>query len=219
MEFSDMHNDRYIRDLIRQGEHQQLDFKYAITDSRKIARTLVAFSNSEGGRLLIGVKDNGRIAGIRSEEEYYMIQTAAILHCHPEVQFTTHPYEIEGKTILEVYVPPSGQRPYRAPDDHNRWHAYVRVNDHNYIANRVLIRTWKRKKRKAGTWVSYTHPERLLFQYLNRHKQISQSSFRKMANISVAKSESILVNFLSWELIDPIFTDQGIRYKLRTPDE
>lgn len=46
-----------------------LDFKFEISDSKKIARSLVAFANTDGGRLLIGVKDNGVISGIRSEEE------------------------------------------------------------------------------------------------------------------------------------------------------
>lgn len=61
--------DHYLKKLIARGENQQLDFKYCISDSRKIARTLSAFSNTDGGRLLIGVRDNGSIAGIRSDEE------------------------------------------------------------------------------------------------------------------------------------------------------
>ena len=60
-----------IEELIAQGEHQQLDFKFEVSDSKKIARTLSAFANTDGGRLLIGVKDNGAIAGVRSDEEYY----------------------------------------------------------------------------------------------------------------------------------------------------
>ena len=58
-----------IEELIAQGEHQQLDFKFEVSDSKKIARTLSAFANTDGGRLLIGVKDNGAIAGVRSDEE------------------------------------------------------------------------------------------------------------------------------------------------------
>ena len=62
----------YIHALIAEGEHQQQDFKFEISDARKIAKTLSAFANTDGGRLLIGVKDNGKIAGVRSEEEKYM---------------------------------------------------------------------------------------------------------------------------------------------------
>ena len=66
--------DNYLKKLIAGGENQHLDFKYCISDSRKIARTLSAFANSDGGRLLIGVRDNGSIAGIKSDEEYYMVE-------------------------------------------------------------------------------------------------------------------------------------------------
>ena len=48
----------YIHALIAEGEHQQQDFKFEISDARKIAKTLSAFANTDGGRLLIGVKDN-----------------------------------------------------------------------------------------------------------------------------------------------------------------
>lgn len=52
----------YIQDLILEGEHEHQDFKYQITDARKIARSIAAFANNSGGHLLIGVKDNGNIA-------------------------------------------------------------------------------------------------------------------------------------------------------------
>ena len=56
------------------GENQCQDFKFAITDSKKIAKSLSAFANTDGGSLLIGVKDNGKIAGANIDEEYYMIE-------------------------------------------------------------------------------------------------------------------------------------------------
>jgi len=55
--------------MIREGEHVSQDFKYFLSDTRKIARTLAAFANSKGGRLLVGVKDNGNIVGLKHQEE------------------------------------------------------------------------------------------------------------------------------------------------------
>lgn len=46
----------YIQQLITEGEHVHQDFKFAISDARKIAKSLSAFANTGGGRLLIGVK-------------------------------------------------------------------------------------------------------------------------------------------------------------------
>ena len=86
----------YIHALIAEGEHQQQDFKFEISDARKIAKTLSAFANTDGGKLLIGVKDNGKIAGVRSDEEQYMIEAAAGLYCSPEVNYTMQTYQVEG---------------------------------------------------------------------------------------------------------------------------
>ena len=78
----------FIERLIAEGEHDRQDFKYTISDARKIARSLSAFANHRGGRLLIGVKDNGTVAGVRSEEDIYMIETAAQIYCRPEPSVT-----------------------------------------------------------------------------------------------------------------------------------
>ena len=121
----------YIQKLILQGEHQTQDFKYCISDSRKIARSLVAFANTDGGRLLIGVKDNGRIAGVRSEEEYYMVESAAKIYSKPEIHFTTKQHILEGKTVLEVIVEPSNEKPHFARDEEGKWWAYFRKDDEN----------------------------------------------------------------------------------------
>ena len=63
----------YIQQLITEGEHVHQDFKFAISDARKIAKSLSAFANTGGGRLLIGVKDNGKIAGIHDRSCSYNV--------------------------------------------------------------------------------------------------------------------------------------------------
>ena len=106
--------------LIQQGEHQQLDFKFEVSDARKIARSMVAFANTDGGTLLIGVKDNGAIAGVRSEEEIYMIDAAATLYCKPEVKFSVKTWSELGKNVLEVNIPKSLSTPHYAKDDNGK---------------------------------------------------------------------------------------------------
>ena len=63
--------------LVAEGEHQQQDFKYKITDACKLSKSVSAFANTDGGRLLIGVRDDGHLSGVRSEEEMYMMPSAA----------------------------------------------------------------------------------------------------------------------------------------------
>src|SRR5512141_357606 len=102
----------YVKNLIESGENQQLDFKFEISSAKKIARTFSAFANTFGGRLLIGVKDNGKISGIRSEEEAYMAESAAHVFCKPAVEYHLKKWIIDGKSILEVEVPVSKKRPH-----------------------------------------------------------------------------------------------------------
>ena len=110
----------YIHTLIAEGEHQQQDFKFEISDARKIAKTLSAFANTDGGRLLIGVKDNGRIAGVRSEEEKYMIEAAAQLYCIPEIDYTLQTYIVEGKQVLVATIEENPHKPVYAKDENGK---------------------------------------------------------------------------------------------------
>ena len=98
------HSADYIHRLISEGEHVHQDFKFEISDARKIAKSISAFANTEGGRLLVGVKDNGKIAGVRSEEEIYMIEAAAQRYCQPPVDIHTYIYKVEGKDVLEAVI-------------------------------------------------------------------------------------------------------------------
>ncbi len=113
----------FIERLIAEGEHDRQDFKYTISDARKIARSLSAFANHRGGRLLIGVKDNGTVAGVRSEEDIYMIETAA----------------------------PSDIRPIYVQEDDGTQKAYIRVADENILAPELLVRAWRRQNSPQGS--------------------------------------------------------------------
>ena len=101
-----------LEQLIKEGEHDQQDFKYKISDSRKIARTLSAFSNCNGGRILIGVKDNGQIAGVKDEDDIYMIESASELFLNPPIEVTVEAHHIAGKVIWEISVPEGEKKPY-----------------------------------------------------------------------------------------------------------
>jgi predicted HTH transcriptional regulator len=206
---------RYIRQLISQGEGQTLDFKYEISDASKIARTLAAFSNSDGGKLLIGVKDNGNITGIHSEEEYYMIEAAAQLYCKPEVHFTFRRWDIEGKTILEVDIPKAKTKPYLSKTSEGKWLAFIRVKDQNLLANRVLLKIWEREKSSKGTWIRYGEAEKKLLEYLQNNPNISLSKFSRIAKIPVKKAEEILVNLILPGILEMEFTEKAVYYSLK----
>ena len=209
----------YLKNLIAEGEHLKQDFKFAINDSKKIARSLAAFANTEGGRLLVGVKDNGKIAGISSDEEYYMVESAAQRYCKPPVPFETHEWKAEGKTVLEIVVPKSEKRPHKAPARQGQYKVYVRVEDQNLLANRILLKVWLRQKQEQGTFFQLTEPEQTLLNWLNHENPyITHTKFSRIAQISRKKAEKILVNLIVTGIIDIELTHNGAFYKLKDPE-
>jgi len=206
--------DRYLKKLISEGEGQQLDFKYCISDSRKIARTLSAFANTDGGRLLIGVRDNGSIAGVRSEEEYYMIETASKIFCKPEIPISVRQHISEGKTVLEVDVKKGDLRPYEAKGEDGKWKAYFRQNDQNLLANGIILKLWKKQNRKTGIMIRFGKPENQLLEFLKQNGSVTFSGFRKLANIPYHRAEKILVNLLICDVIVMEASEKGFRYIL-----
>jgi predicted HTH transcriptional regulator len=204
----------HIRKLIESGESQTLDFKFEISDSKKIAKTFAAFANTDGGTLLIGVKDNGSIAGVRSEEEYYMIEAASKMYCKPEVPFQTRRWTIDGKTILELNIPKSSQKPHFALTEDKRWMVYIRVNDQNLLANSILLKVWQQKKEEQPVYLEFTKNEKLLLTYLEDAPYITISKFCKIAMISRKEAESILVKLISINVLKIEFTEKQVFYKL-----
>ncbi len=197
----------HITKLIEEGEHQRLDFKFEIADTHKIARTLVAFANTDGGRLLIGVKDNGALAGIRSEEEYYMVEGSARMCCNPPVGFTVKEWNLNKKTILEIIIPKSELRPHFAKQKDGTWLAYHRVGDQNFIVNRILMRVWKGETGPRGVYLKFTDAERFLLDDLEKNGSTTLSKFMRNAGIARNKAESILVKFLLLKMILMNFTE------------
>jgi predicted HTH transcriptional regulator len=205
----------YILKLVEKGEGLNLDFKFAVNDSKKIARSLSAFANTDGGILLIGVKDNGVIIGVKSDEEFYMVQAAAQLHTNPEVVFESKQHNVGGKSVLEIIVEKSDNKPHKAPDLNGNMKAYVRVNDENKIANSIQYKIWLNEKNKSGIKIFYTDTEKYLLDYLSKNRFITLKEFQKSAKISHFKAEKIIVNFIILNILEINFEEKLVRFKLK----
>ncbi|BAX78685.1 AlbA family DNA-binding domain-containing protein [Labilibaculum antarcticum] len=205
----------YIEKLIREGEHQQQDFKFCITDSRKIAKSLSAFANTDGGKLLIGVKDNGKITGAKVEEEFHMIKAAAEIYCRPKIPFESKVWQLNGKNVLEITIHRSRKMPHYAENKKGKWLAYLRKDDENLLANKILLEVWKRKSKPTGTYLEYTETETVLMNYLNDKEEISMNQFCRIARISRNKAERILVKLICWNVIELDISETGTKYHIK----
>ncbi|MGX8696043.1 MAG: AlbA family DNA-binding domain-containing protein [Prevotella sp.] len=207
---------RYLLSLISQGEHQQQDFKYRVEDAVKLARSVSAFANTDGGRLLIGVRDDGYLAGVRSEEEIYMMHQAAFRYCRPEasIKFDTyhvtpspppdgHPSagRIGGmRTIVVATVPRSDNRPVCALDAEGNRRAYIRVNDENIVASPVHIRIWRDEQSAKGASFTYGEAERQLMEAMKDGQQLTLNQLVKRTRLPRQKCVTLLARLIRYGL-------------------
>jgi len=206
---------KYLRSLIAEGEHQQLDFKFEINDARKIARTLSAFSNTEGGRLLIGVKDNGRIRGVQSDEEYYMAESAAMLYCKPEVHFEIRNHQIDGVNVLEIYIPPHANKPVYALDHDKRWLAYIRIADENILANIVQLEVWKEEHKALGKLLEFTRSEEFLLRYLEKASGATLTKIQRDTGFRRKELVPLLTKLVRFDVVEMQFREGANLFLLR----
>jgi len=203
---------KYLQELIEQKEGLHLDFKFEVSNYNKIARSLVAFANTEGGKLLIGVKDNGKIVGIRSDEELYMIQGAAKLYCRPKIRYYFTSWAIGKKSVLEVTIPKSQSRPHFALNENGKWRAYIRVKDKNYIANSVILRVWKNldNPNRKPVRIFFRRKEDFLLKFLSNNSYITFNKIKKLTGLSSQIIEDVLVDLITINVIEIIFNKQGV---------
>ena len=199
--------------LIAQGEHQQQDFKYEISDARKIARTLSAFANTDGGRLLIGVKDNGKIAGVRSDEEIYMVEAAASLYCVPPVKCHMSIHRAEGHNVVVAEVERADGRPVRAQLDDGKLCAFVRVADENIVAPPVQMALWREASDEEGMLLPFTSREQALLQMLvEADSPMTLNRFARLGRLPRYRAVQLLAQFVRFGLVRQDFIDHTFVY-------
>ena len=214
-----MNDLQYIQSLIKEGEHQQQDFKYRVADAKKLAKSVLAFANTDGGRLLIGVRDDGNMSGVRDEEEIYMMHQAAYRYCRPQASIKFDTYQVAPhyannggrglRTIVIATVPPSDKRPIHAIDDEGNQRAYIRIADENIVASPVHLAMWREAQNPQGTMMTYTDTVRKLIDTLQGQRLTLNQLVRRSAiprhKVITLLARLIRFHIARWEYADQQF--------------
>jgi hypothetical protein len=202
-----------LSELIHEGEHGQQDFKFRIDDQKKIARTLSAFANCYGGKLIIGVKDNGKIVGCNPEEEFHMIDAAASLIVQPPIIFHSTVWQEDHKMVLIVDILPSNRK-HKAPDEENSYKYYIRVGDKTLVANKITVGVWRNKLRESVKPIIFDEKESTLLKYIEKHQPTSLSQLYRNLNLPKTFIDKMLIQFICWELVVAEYDYNLVKYKL-----
>jgi len=122
-----------IENLIAQGENGAVEFKTADVRPEGLAREVTAFSNTNGGTVLIGIADNGCVVGVSSRENIEewaanVVRNNIVPSTNPEIQLVS----CKGKQVLCIEVSRGVNKPYQTIDG-KYW---VRVGSTNRMATK-----------------------------------------------------------------------------------
>ena len=208
-----MDDRRYLLSLISEGEHQQQDFKYRVSDAQKLAKSVSAFANTDGGRLLIGVRDDGNLSGVRSEEEIYMMHQAAYRYCQPEASIKFDTYHVDGRTIVIATIPPSDRRPICAISEDGRKRAFIRIADENIVASPVHLAIWREAQNPKGAMMTYTDTVRRILDVL-QEQCLPLNLIVRRSNISRYKVITLLARLIRFHVVQWEYTGQQFLFSL-----
>lgn len=104
-----------LMELIGRGEDSHTQFKQNISNAESLAGDLVAFSNSNGGQILIGVDDDGRVVGLSAEDVRrinQLISNTATDRVRPSINPTTQNIKVGNLLVMVVIVKEGISKPY-----------------------------------------------------------------------------------------------------------
>lgn len=185
-----------LREIIRNGEGSQVEFKKTLPQLEKIAKTLVAFANTKGGSLLVGIQDDKYVVGISDSEEERFVLLQAIKHfTDPLVPVHIREEELYGKLVLVVEVEESKNKPHKALSLQNEWVIYIRSGDQCMIATPLVTKAFNLEKEGRDEVKSrtLTNNEQALFGFLDRQKRITLKDYAKLINVSKRRAYKILI--------------------------
>lgn len=172
-----------LKKLVSQGEGSGLEFKRKAAFPEKIVREMIAFANTKGGTLLLGIGDDKSLPGLKYPDEETFVVREALQKCRPKL------------ILKETIIPVSTSRSvihYEIPESHTKPHAFVSGNtkeifvrhaDKSIRASREVREILKRAQRKKDIRFHFGDVEKMLVQYLDEHASITLNKFCEIGKI------------------------------------
>lgn len=208
----DTHSFRELRKLTTEGEGLHVEFKRKAVPE-KIVRELIAFANTDGGTLLIGVDDDGSIFGTKyPEEEVHTVDEALKNFCRPLLTYQETIIPVtEKKSVVRIDIPPSEKKVYFFSGEGGR-HCFVREADMSIKASPEMIEILRRRKQKRDIRFTFGEAEKQLMVFLDHQPVINLAGFQKLSGLNRFKARRKLILLVLANVLKITATEKGDLY-------
>ena len=207
-----------IKRLLENGEGQFLEFKKKANHPEKIVKELVAFANTSGGNLLLGVDDDGTPSGSREiEGEVFVLEQAIEKYIRPKIQYELEVIKLNQKKGLAIFsIPESKKKPHAVVDQESGTKvSYVRSQDRSLQASRELREIIRRRQRPKDIQFTFGDKEKLLLEHLEGHDHITLSAFKEKARLTKHLASRTLIRLVLANVLDVVPKENEDHYFLK----
>jgi hypothetical protein len=205
---------KQLRQLVRQGEGPHLEFKARASSPDQIVCEMIAFANTNGGIILVGVTDDGELSGVKyPNEESLLIRKAVTKYSRPHVYFTETIIPIsQKKSILQYEVPVSRKRPHVFRVTNRQSVTYIRLRDMSMKASREMSEIVRRGKAGKNIQFTYGDHEASLMKFLERSGKITLPEFEVLSGLKRHDAAEKLITLVLANVLRIIPTEKGDYY-------
>lgn len=202
-----------LRKLVSQGEGKHLEFKRKVAFPEKVARELIAFANTDGGTLLVGVGDDHSIPGVKfPEEESLAIHTVLNRQCRPGLSFHESIIALaDNRFVLQWRIPKSDRRPHYLVSNGSR-SAFVRHSDQSIVASPEMAEIIRRSKSQKGGRFTYGEAEQKIIHYLDDKHTITLKEFAQLTGLNRFMASRKIIRLVLANVLKITATDKGDLY-------
>jgi len=198
---------KFIDKVLQSGEGRRIEFKRALPEGNQIAQTVLAFANSVGGELFIGIDDKTRnVVGVADSDIFKleeMISQIVFDNCHPLIIPDISIYSYKEQNILCVKVYPSKNGPYYLKSKGKNKGTYIRVGSTNRLADDMILSELERRCRHVSFDSLPVYDvlpsdcdleEFILFYHTNSGKKIKAEQLKTLELIAIEHNKDYFVN-------------------------
>jgi predicted HTH transcriptional regulator len=211
---------RELEQLVELGEGISLEFKRRVPQPERIAKEIVALANTNGGRIVLGVSDDGTIEGFEHiAEQQFLLRQATESHCSPPVEYDTERVVVgDQRDVVVVTVPESTNKPHLlAPDsssDGATGPVYVRVEDRSVAATDETVERLREQQPDGNVTFEFGDTESLLMRYLDDYGRITVPELAQLADISPEHASQTLLRLTRADLLHLHESEDGDYFTL-----
>ncbi|HYF66548.1 MAG TPA: ATP-binding protein [Ohtaekwangia sp.] len=185
-----------LKKLVAHGEGFQLEFKRKAAFPEKIVREMIAFANSKGGILLVGIGDDGSIPGLKHPEDDAHVINLSLKNCKPPLPIKEIFIPVgQNRSVIQYEISESTRKPHYYLTSEKMKETFVRVADKSIKASREMREISRRAQRNKDIRFHYGDHEHWLMQYLQDNRTITLKEFTELSGLKrfIASKKLILL--------------------------